>query len=319
MLESLRHGAGTIHELNLVGAFPERAPYRPRELYAVLKATPLFDVERGQWNWWMSEGQIVGGSDRPVQAQLLGVLVEAQFNSGEARVLYEKLKTTLLYDHEREGWNAYLMKNQALGSTVRYGAAQLLGVLAEARFNPEGARVLYEKQKATPLYDGERGQWNMWMSREQGVGSAERFADVQLLGVLGEAQFDVEGARALYAKLKTTPLYDAACRQWNTSMAEQELRRTSRFADVHLLAVLVEAQFDAAGARVLYEQLKATPLYDAERRQWNLEMSAEQALQQPKRDVHAQLLGVLVEAKLLSTLSRPLAEAVPPLPVTEAW
>ena len=31
MLESLCKSTGTIYELNLAGAFPERTPYRPRE------------------------------------------------------------------------------------------------------------------------------------------------------------------------------------------------------------------------------------------------------------------------------------------------
>ena len=321
MLESLCQGAGTLHELNLSGAFPARAPYRPQELYAALKQTPLFDAERGQWNWSLSEEQILRDTDRYSDAQLLGVVVEAQFDPERAGVLYEKLKMTQLYDHVREQWNLYLLADQTWGSNVRSGASQLLGVLAEAVLNPERARVLYEKLKATLLYDAERGQWNLWMGSEQKMGSSLGcYAYTQLCGVLVEAHFNAERAWAFYAKLKNTPLYDAARRQWNASMSpEHRLWRTSRAADVQLLRVLVEAQWNPEEARVLYEKLKATALYDPARRQWNGGLSAEQVVRHTNRKTGAQLLGVLVEAKLLSSLHRPLVEAVPPLPVTEDW
>ena len=91
MLESLCQGAGNINQLNLEGAFPESAPYRPRELYEELKLTPLYDAERGQWNLRMSGEQELKGTDRTAYAQLLGLLVEAQFNPDGARALYEKL------------------------------------------------------------------------------------------------------------------------------------------------------------------------------------------------------------------------------------
>ena len=265
LLESLSQGAGTIHELNLDGAFPERAPYRPRELYAALKATPLYDPERGQWNWSMSEEQILKLADYGADSQLLGVLVEAQFNPEGAWQLYEKVKATPLYDAGRGQWNDYLSGKQTLEYTFRHAVAQLFGVLVEAQFNPEAARERYGKLTATPLYDVDRGQWNWSMSEGQ-----------MLLG-------------------------------------------TDRNAAAQLVGVLVEAQFDPANAQVRYEQLKATPLYDAGRGQWSSVMSKEQVLCDSVRSAAAQLLGVLVEATLLSTLPRALAEPVPPLPVMENW
>ena len=89
MLESLCQAAGTIHELNLDGAFPARARYRPREIYEALKRTPLFDAERGQWNEWMSEEQILEGTYREAHVQLLGVVVEAKLLATLARLLAE--------------------------------------------------------------------------------------------------------------------------------------------------------------------------------------------------------------------------------------
>ena len=325
MLESLRQGAGTLNELNLDGAFPERAPYRPRELYAELKQTPLFDAEDEQWNGSVSEEQELAHEFRYADTQLLGVLVEAQFNPKAAQERYEKLKATPLYDAERGQWQrGWAMNEEPL--MERPAMTQLLGVLAEAKFDPENARRLYERLKATPLYDRERRQWNDRMSEEQDLEGTERCAEGQLVGVLVEAQFNLTEAQGLYEKLKTTPLYDAECGQWNQRIIQEldlELefqRETSeRYADAQLLGVLVEAQFNPEGARKLYERLKATPLYDSTREQWNWSMNAEQELNDSDRFADAQLLGVLVEAKLLSTVSAPLVKAIPPLPTTKDW
>ena len=62
-----------------------------------------------------------------------------------------------------------------------------------------------------------------------------------------------------------------------------------------------------------------TPLYDAERWQWNCSMSEEQKLNDTNRYANDQLFAVLAEAKLLAALPRPLSEAIPPLPITEDW
>ena len=320
MLESLRQGAGNIHQLNLEGAFPEPVLYRPRELYEELKRTPLYDTERGQWNWSISEEQELKDTDRDARAQLLGVLVEAQFNPEGAWALYEKLKAGPLYDAQYGQWNWGMSREQRLESTDRFALDQLLGVLVEAQLNPEEARALYENLKATPLYDAERGQWNWYMSNEQELGDTYRDAAAQLLEVLVEVQLNPEGARALYEKLKATPLYDAQRGQWNSMMSEeQELKDTRRCAENQLLGVLVEAQFNPEGARALYEMLKATPLFDAQCAQWNWHISEKQELKDTRRCAESQLLAVLVEAKLLATLPRPLLEAIPPLPITEDW
>ena len=320
MLESLRPGTATIHELNLAGVFPEPAPYRPRELYEALKATPLFDADRGQWNKWMCEEQRVQERPRYVAAQLLGVLTEALFNLEGARELYEKLKATPLYDPEHGQWNVWMSEQQIVRGTYRQVDAQLLGVLVEGQFNPEGARELYARHKTTPLYDAVRGQWNYLMSEKQILHSAYHDAATMLLEVLVEAQFCSEKARERYEQLKSTVLFDHEREQWNGSISEKlALQSSKRYADAQLLGVLAEAQANPEGARAMYEKLKATPLYDAARGQWNYLMSEAQELESTHRHADAQLLGVLVAAKLHATLPRRMAAAVPPLPTTEDW
>ena len=319
MLESLCQGAGTIHELNLAGAFPERAPYRPRELYAALKATPLYDPERQQWNCRLTEGQ-TPDTHRHAQPQLLGALVEAQLSPKVARGIFERLKSSPLYDAERGQWNRCILQDQTLHGTDRGAGDQMLGVLVEAHFDPVRAAALYAQLQATALYHSGRRQWNGWMSKAQILQSTYHGADDQLLGVLVEAQFGLERARTRYESLKASALYDPVREQWNSCMSEQQtLKETDRHAADQLLGVLAEAEFNPENARRLYEQLKATPLYDAEHNQWCAGMTKAQYLYGTDRDAPAQLFAVLVEAKLLSTSPAALAETVPPLPVTEEW
>ena len=307
MLESLHQGAGTIHELNLTGAFPERAPYRPWEVYAALKRTPLFDAERGKWNFCMSGEQELEIRYHEVHAQLFGVLAEMQCNPGAAGVLYEQLKEQLKATPEM------------LQGPFLYAQARLLAVLVEAQFHPAKAREQYEQLKATPLYDPARWQWNE-RDGDDKPQNFYRFANSQLLGVLVESQFHPKQAQALYAQLKVTPLYDPERAEWNGWMSERQiLLETDRYATAQLLGVLAEAHCNPEGARTSYEKLRASPLSDRERGQWNWRMSENGILLDTNRHAHAQLLGVLVEAKLLATLPRLSAEAVPPLPVVENW
>ena len=193
-----------------------------------------------------------------------------------------------------------------------------MGVLVEAQFDLGSARILYEKLKASPLYDAAGGQWNSALPGAQRPPIWNRYATAQLLGVLVEATFKPEGARALYENLKATRLFDSASAQWNHSMSEPGVLSTrNRFADEQLLGVLAEAQWNPERARVLYEELKRTRLYDPECGQWNSEMSTKELW--TSRLASSQLLGVLVEAKLLATFRRSLTDVVPPLPITEAY
>ena len=318
MLESLRQGSGSIHELNLAGAFPARAVYRPRELYEALKATPLFDAEGRQWNTTMTKAQTLQDNSRDADVQLLGVLVEALFNLEGAQALYEELKATPLYDSASGEWNQRIFSvSQTQMHPERYAATQLLGVLVEAQFNPGGARLCYEKLKTVPVYDAERGEWNEVLGSGMRV---FRLASVQLLAVLVEQRFEREEARALYETLQSTPCYDAAYEQWNLAMKVGKTESLDiRNAEDQLLGVLAEAHCNPEKARQRYENLTATPLYDPERGQWIGWMNTKQQLRETVRNAAAQLLGVLVEAKLLATLPCSLTEPVPPLPITEEW
>ena len=317
MLESLIKGKGDIYELNLEGVFPRPKLYQSCELYESLKDSVLYDRERGQWNYIMSEKQELLNIERRAYNQLLGVLVETQLDLQNARGCYENLKETNLYDSVKEQWCYTMKEGQEFGSSDLYARDLLLGVLVEAQFNLDVALKQYEKLKQTPLYDEEKGQWNQYMDNWQRHWNSFCFADAQLLGVLTEAQFNPKAAQKMYDTLKQTPLHDTEREQWNEFMNEkQELKSKERYADIQLLAVLVEAQFNPDVAREKYRALKDnTPLYDTKSRQWNCRMDEEQVLGSTHRVVSAQLLAILVEAKLLNSLPRSITRTIPPLPI----
>ena len=316
MLESLTKGNGNIQELNLEGVFTKPKLYQPIKLYELLKKSALYDKERGHWNECMTEMQERKGRYRYGHDQLLGILVEIPFNFQNARQRYEELKASPFYNTECGQWNHYV--NEKLNSldSSCYSYDQLLGVLVEAQFNSAAARKVYKTLKQPPLHDTRCGQWNNWVDENQTLVNSSRYANIQLLAVLVEAQFNPNAAYKSYESLKHTPLYDIEDEQWNCYMnINQELVVPDRHANAQLLGVLVEMQFNPEAARMKYEALKLTRLYNAGCRQWNQYVNEEKGLVELSRYAHDQLLAILVEAKLLSLLSHSTARTIPPLPI----
>jgi membrane protein required for beta-lactamase induction len=113
-----------------------------------------------------------------------------------------------------------------------------------------------------------------------------------------ETSFKKEIAKELLEYLKNTPLYDKKEKQWNLWFdKKRQLQDSNRSSRDQLLGVIAEA---VAGnifeAKQLLESLKKTPLYDQERKQWNLYMDEKQQLQDSNRFSRDQLLGVIAEA-----------------------
>ena len=100
---------------------------------------------------------------------------------------------------------------------------------------------------------------------------------------------------------------------------EQALDNLDRLAANQLLGVLVEILFNPENARVLYERLKTTTLFNAVHRQWDRAMDEWQEIKNTDCYTQTQLIDVLVEAKLLEILPHKLTEDLPPLPVTRSW
>jgi hypothetical protein len=109
--------------------------------------------------------------------------------------------------------------------------------------------------------------------------------------------FDKKGVEIGLRILQATPLYDKKREQWNWCMnKEQQLIDSNRPSHLQLLGILAEAATgNIEGAKTMLEKLKATPLYDKKREQWNESMNKEQQLIDSNRLSYSHLLGILAE------------------------
>jgi hypothetical protein len=166
---------------------------RARRAFDSLKASPLYDPERRQWNSSGEDSGIqAGGRQRAIRTQLLGVIAEALFDRNAAQETLAMLKSSPFHDREHGRWYGAITDAQAVENTKHSADNQLLGVLVEALFDIEAARKTLASLKASLLYDPEH---RLWKDERDGT---------QILGVLAESLFDRDAAAATLATLRAT-------------------------------------------------------------------------------------------------------------------
>lgn len=320
-LESIGNEQINIHDLTIE---EEKKPEsEAQKQYEELKETLLYDAEKEQWNWKMDKDQGLRLSERYALTQLLGVLVETQFDKPSARELHSSLEKTELYDSIKNQWKTNMGEDQVLIGPNRDSDAQLVSVLVESQLDLDLARKSYEDLKRTPLYDAEKKQWNTTKyENDDSIASGDvslRYSHNQLLGILVESKFNRSSAEKMYEALKKSVLYDSERKQWNHFMnKDQTIHRSDfhtkqRYASDQLFGVLIEAQFNKTTAREMYRALKGTRLYDAERKQWNWDMDENQNLEGSDRLTNIQLLGILCEREFEEPEGN-ITSHTPPLP-----
>jgi hypothetical protein len=157
------------------------------ELYSKFKASGAFDSASGLWLPTLSPPR----AERYSVNQLFGLLTQAAFDHEAAEKLLGALKTTALFDPTTGQWNEYIWSNQwqwQRQGTNRLTRDQLLGVLVEAEFDKDFARQMYERLKATSLFDRAANQWRAGMSSDQAVVNENCYLADQLLALLVEAK-----------------------------------------------------------------------------------------------------------------------------------
>jgi hypothetical protein len=113
-----------------------------------------FDSKTGRWRAIIEED----GINHRTDDQLAGVLIEAQFISGQAAEnRFAALMESSLFDGELELWNSSSVSQTAVD--VRASRTQLLSIFVQRRFDKEQAQERLERLKRTPLYDKEEGKW----------------------------------------------------------------------------------------------------------------------------------------------------------------
>jgi len=221
----------------------------------------------------------------------------------ESQKMYERLKSTLLYNKEYGVWEWFIVENQTMvlapGRQCQTDS-QLMGVLVEAIFDKKLAKEQYEKLKSRDFFDDERGRWNVAFNPPDGFVNEGPISIAQLLDVLVESIFNKneKEVKKMYEECKHT-FFIKGDIYWYPVPRTRE--RTVHFASEQLLSVLTESLFDRASAEKRYKELKKTSLYDTITGQWNVKpeeyASESYTSKEPfdHRYSYDQLLGILVE------------------------
>jgi ABC-type lipoprotein release transport system permease subunit len=226
---------------------------------------------------------------------------EQYFAQGEENTnLSQKERKNLKLKEKIEEMEDIVTRMEKEGKTAE-GYQRIIELIQkiEELYEEKEAKEIYQSLKETPLWDKEKKQWNRYMNKEGELKDSNRVSWAQLLGVLAEAVAgNLEEAKEIYQSLKETPLWDEEKKQWNRYMnKEGELKDSDRVSGDQLLGVLAEAVAgDFEEAKEIYQSLKETPLWDKEKKQWNLYMDREGELKYSNRVSWVQLLGVLAEA-----------------------
>jgi len=154
------------------------------QTYMSLKSREFYDPESGLWNYGRHE-ELGWNRTKNIYVQQIGILSEALFNKDSAQRIFERLQIQAdllgerlpqldiiikaLFDKHlaKSEYESLPKTNDPLKHYTEADSVsctvELIGILADAVFNPEIARNRFEALKQTPLYDKDRGLWFRWM------------------------------------------------------------------------------------------------------------------------------------------------------------
>jgi hypothetical protein len=155
---------------------------KARTKYEKLKSTPFYDKEKKAWNARMNKGYMK--DTRFSGNQLLGVLVEAMFDRGEAHKKYNNLKDSELYDPKLGEWITSLAFGN-YNENHKSSEDQLLGILVEEMFDREEAKRKYEALKQHSINNN---GFQLWKKKNYSHNSPSSID--QLLGIIVEAKLE---------------------------------------------------------------------------------------------------------------------------------
>ena len=185
------------------------------------------------------------------------VVEEEKSPEFSARLLFENLKKSLLYDSEHLQWNRDMQEKYGLDQT-RYSNVQLLGLVVESLFDKKQAQEDYELLEDTPLYDVEQDTWYTFMDADQGEEHPITHPnDTALLDVIFFEQFNPELAHQKLSNLYDMPgnHLENGIRRWaaRQDLSIQEDEKGD--VDINLFEVIAQACFDIDGARKMFEDV----------------------------------------------------------------
>jgi len=223
---------------------------------------------------------------------------------------FEDLKNSSLYDKENKQWNKWLKKPDEFSkeetlSTDRYSNTQLLGIIVEGLFgNKEKAQKRLKKLQDTPLYNQNRKEWVSMMNDQKEVKGLSFYSDSQLLEIIANAILnDKNLSKRKLEELKESHFYNEDKKLWNYyyyPAGFSESINTDIYTHTQLLGILAEAAIGNKNeAQQKLEELKNSPLYDKEKKEWKEFVYEIDKKENGSIDLYhysyTQLLGVLTE------------------------
>ena len=262
--------------------------------------TSLWDEEKGLWVWGLDKGGQAGTDICYASNQLSYLrLLIAMGKEEEAKALLEKLKQTDLWDTEKEWWVQSINKTSG-EKILNYHTSDQLSYLRLliALGEKEEAEAHLTKLKQTDLWDKTEKLWIRYTQKDDNEGDIDCVTSDQLsyLCILAVLRKEDE-AKAQLERLKQTNLWDERKELWIYSTRKKPGAGDSRrytYDQLLYLRLLVTLGEDYE-ARVWFEKLKQTKLWDAEKEMWI------EGVRKDSDELHTfyyvsdQLLGALVE------------------------
>jgi len=293
-----------INVKNLTIEAPEGAGFDMRREFEALKSSTFYDGRRKRWRWGLDNAQNPD-RDRAYRAspELLALFINGQFQNEGIAEEYATLKRTPIHNAEKKMWYP---QNPRMGVSMEnhfYTQDQLLDILVELRLDRNLGHNKYEALMNNSNFRWQ-GYWYHQVLDRGFFGIAQpdgHTSHDQLIGIFVESFFDKEKAQERYDQLKGS---DFHVRRGQYSFWCLYLEDTQRPDNVpvissnnELMSILVHAQFDREQARVEYEALKKTKLFDHAKRQWIENVAIEDSTMKMRnlnRTSYVQLLDILV-------------------------
>ena len=213
------------------------------------------------------------GSER--KPNIRGLSVEApEENSETSLKLWKKLKGSPAFDQEFKLWKKDRDPN--FEDQTFDTKNQLIGIIIENLFNRTGAKEKFKNMKESKNYNDHLELWGESYIPGRDFNCIGLYLmDSQLLGIIGEAQFDENIARQDLEALQKQSLYDDKSGYWFAGAAynledntESELLNHYNSGD-QLLGIIALSYINKQQAKKKFADLKKTDLYDSKFKQWN--------------------------------------------------
>jgi len=274
---------------------PERPTYASEESYRKLKQGPFYDEKSELWNASVSPSQKVTDKADDLYNELLQVVLEVQYDKGEALHYYQLLQEMNQSYNRGDNDRQWVLSPRV---NMRATKLQLMDVLIQTfLFGKKAGRKAYQYLQHSPFFDSNCHKWVCYVhsSTQQPRDIGTYVVETQLWGMLAESQWNSMSVKRSYNALKEDGLYDTENNQWLCHKISDASLGNNRTSCNQLLSILVEASFNRTDALWRYQSLKRSLFYDPKHNQWISNVTPMQEIGNECRFTSAQLLGVMCE------------------------